>query len=147
MKGLAKRIWRVDQRELQQYPATLKRILKDSQMSIDRKTLDVMQAAGITFVANVEIPSGSHTIFLTPEHVDQFIANKNAAAAKYFGVAESDYRNWIDDHGLVQCSATTKTGSRCKNVISGGGFDNPTDWKKRQGEYCAVHGGPDSEVK
>lgn len=116
-------------------------------MAIDRTTLDAMHAAGITFVANVEIPSGSHTIFLAPEHVDQFITNKNAAAAKHFGVTESDYRDWIDGHGLVQCSATTKAGSRCKNIISGSGFDNPTDWKKMQGEYCAVHGGPESLVK
>lgn len=116
-------------------------------MSIDRKTLDAMQKAGITFIADVRVPSGSQNITIDPNDVEKFVANKNATAASYFGVAESDYLSWIENDGFVQCSAPTKSGSRCKNLISGGGFDDPLEWKKMQGEYCAVHGGPESLVK
>jgi hypothetical protein len=116
-------------------------------MTIDRNTLDTMKNAGIDFLANVRMPGGGRDIVLQPQDVQNFIADKDAVAAKYFDLTKEQYREWVATDGYVQCSAKTTSGSRCKNHVSGGSYYEAVKWKGALGEYCSMHGGPTSEVK
>lgn len=115
-------------------------------MALDLNTLKTMEAAGINFVVNVRHPYGGSEIHLSCDEVVGFIADKDDIAASHFDLTKEEYLEWVETHAGLQCSARTKAGDRCKNVVSGGDEPDPQEWKKRRNsEFCAIHGGEGSK--
>lgn len=114
---------------------------------MDKKTIEILDRAGISFAASVDVPGGGTNIFLKPDELQEFVNDKNDYAAKQFGVSRELYRQWVDSDGTVQCSARTTSGSRCKNMVSGTIQQDIEDWLKMLGNNCAVHGGEESHRK
>lgn len=114
-------------------------------MAIDLDTLRTLDEAGISFAAHVKAPSGGHNVYLDLSDVAKFVEDQDGFAARYYKLTRDEYVEWIATEGTVQCSAKTKSGSRCKNIVSGGVHDDPQEWKAHRTEYCAVHGGPSAD--
>ena len=110
-------------------------------MTIDKKTIEAMKDAGVSFVGTIATPGGGRTIGIAPDEVAEFVADKIGFSAKQFGVTKELYREWVESDGTVQCSANTTSGHRCKNFMSGFIQQEMADWLKMRGGYCAVHGG------
>lgn len=114
-------------------------------MAIDIKYLQHMEAAGVGFTVHIRIPGGGRTLFLNTEEVFQYLADKDGFAARQFGLTKQEYAEWVETDGFVRCAGTTTSGTRCKNHVSGGSHYEPEKWKRMQGQYCTVHGGPASQ--
>lgn len=110
-------------------------------MGIDRKTLDTLDAAGISLVACVEGPCGGITVELEPDDVVSFLQDRDEWFARKNGVLKSQYRDWVETYGEPRCGAKTAKGDRCKNSVSGG-IQRPLEvWLQEDGGFCHVHGG------
>jgi len=110
-------------------------------MQLDKQTITAMRAAGISFVTYVRAPGGSATISLEPDDVFAFVQDRDAFAAKHFGVTRQQYLDWVETDGAPRCGATTKKGTRCQNSVRGGIQRTIEEWVHLDGGYCPVHGG------
>lgn len=115
--------------------------------SMERETIEVLDRAGVSFTASVDVPGGGINIVLDPDELPEFVNDKDGFAAKRFGVSKELYRQWVDSDGTVQCSARTTTGARCRNMVSGPVQQDIKEWLKMLGTRCAVHGGEESYRK
>lgn len=113
---------------------------------LDQKTIDAMDAAGISFAAHVRSVGGVHNLFLKPRDIAGFIADRDQFAADYFGVTKAQYLEWLEHDGSARCSGTTTQGKPCRNYLSGYSQLPIQEWLRRDGGYCAVHGGEGSDV-
>lgn len=117
-------------------------------MAIDLKTVKAMEDADIGFVVNVRHPNGGYTFYLMCDEVENFIEDKDSVAASHFDLTTEEYLEWVETYAGIQCSAKTKSGARCKNVVSGDSESDPQKWKnRRNSELCAVHGGEGSKYR
>ncbi|WP_375590792.1 hypothetical protein ABWH89_09430 [Hoeflea alexandrii] len=114
---------------------------------MDKKTIDALDRAGVSFSASLPVPGGGHTISLKADELETFVKDTDAYSAAFFGVSKELYLQWVDSEGTVQCSANTVAGDRCKNMVSGSIHQDIEDWMKMLGGYCAVHGGEGSSRK
>lgn len=112
---------------------------------LDKQTITAMRAAGISFVSYVPTPGGSTTISLEPDQVPAFVQDRDAFAAKHFGVTCQQYLDWVATDGAPRCGATTTKGTRCGNFVSGGIQRSIDEWIRLDGDYCTVHGGEGSQ--
>lgn len=116
-------------------------------MAIDLATVEEMAAKGIEFGGNVRTIYGGKTYWLEPGSVQRFVADPIQYAADENGVTKSVYLEWLESFGCRFCTATTKGGKKCKNLLSHGQQMELTDWVRRDGEYCAIHGGKTSRKR
>jgi hypothetical protein len=114
-------------------------------MTIDQKILAKIAEAGVQFTAQIPHVCGADTLFLEPEDVPAFITDKLQFAATRYGVTKEQYIDWLETFGAARCGARTARGTRCKNVVSGNMQLPIREWLRRDGGFCAVHGGESSE--
>ena len=114
-------------------------------MKLDQNTIDAIAKAGISFVARIPCPGGAESIWLKPDNIGVFIDDPELAAANYYKASRQEYRDWIATEGTPRCGATTKSGKRCRNIVSGGIQQPFPRWLQLDGGFCAVHGGETSE--
>ncbi|TBG20624.1 hypothetical protein U8P76_10730 [Rhizobium johnstonii] len=110
-------------------------------MAAETNTIKAMSDAGIRFLVSARVPGGGRDLNLSANEVELYLKDPNGTVAARFGASTNEYLEWVASDGDVQCAATTTSGHRCKNFISGGGQMEMDDWKKAHGGYCAVHGG------
>ena len=114
-------------------------------MELDIRTLKVLKAAGVYFGVHIPQPGGGTNSSLDVDEICEFVEDKIAFAAKREKVSRADYVLWLETDGTPQCGATTTSGKRCKNLVSGGVQFSIHDWLDLDGGLCAVHGGQSSE--
>ena len=113
---------------------------------LDIKTTEAMRHSGISFAAHISSVGGYENILLdSAQDVAAFLADRDQFAADYYGVTKDVYFEWLRLDGVARCGGTTAEGSRCQNYLSGFGQLPIKEWLKRDGGYCAVHGGEGSE--
>lgn len=98
-----------------------------------------LENAGVSFVISVPSENGVDAGIFSPSQVLMFLTEPNAVYAKFHGVSLRDYLQWEAENASVQCSARTKAGNRCKNVVTGGASVSPKRWVELHGQYCDVH--------
>ena len=114
-------------------------------MKVDADTVSAMALAGIEFIAPVQRPGGGTRLNLDPKDIPAYMSDPANFIANSMGVTKTEYETWVETEGTPRCGATTSSGKRCKNVVSGG-IQMPIDeWLRLDGGYCAVHGGDGSE--
>jgi len=86
-----------------------------------------MLAGGIALVAHIRTVGGSEIVPLhDPQDVVAFLADADEFGAAFYGVTKSQYLEY-------------------RNYLSGFSQLPINEWLKRDGGYCAVHGGDGSE--
>lgn len=108
---------------------------------MDLELLKTMRVAGIELVACVESPAGGETVTLEPEDVEPFMADPAEWFARKSGAFKSQYSDWLATNGTPRCGATTASGKRCGNHVSGGVQRSFETWLQEDGGFCVVHGG------
>ena len=93
------------------------------------------------FVGQVESPCGAETLFLEGSEYEAFYKDPVGYFVAMHGVTKEDYNTWISMGGHPRCGALTSKGSRCRNLLSGGGQLQIKEWVEADGGLCAVHGG------
>ena len=73
-----------------------------------------------------------------------YLANKEAFTAQHLGVSLEEYTVWLELEGIARCSALTQKGARCRNMVSGGTYNDVQEWRRKDQGYCTVHGGETS---
>ena len=100
----------------------------------------------IAFEKQVRAPGGAANLYLMLADVEEFNKAPDVWAARHFGLSVDEYLEWVELEGVPLCGAKTRTGSLCRNMISGGIQRRASEWKEaHRSDYCAVHGGPPSE--
>ncbi|WP_425998108.1 hypothetical protein [Caulobacter sp. DWR1-3-2b1] len=107
----------------------------------DRAVVERLTLAGITLSATLDVPGGGQTVLLNADAALAYIARPEAFSADYFGLSLEDYETWVALDGQAICGATTKTGTRCRNPVSGPIQLSSQQWRERHGGLCATHGG------
>lgn len=104
--------------------------------------LKIAQDAGCQFVVGVPSLGGSSAMALTPEQAYRLTTDKQALFADLLGLTKPDYIEWYESQGSVYCSARTRQGKQCRNLIVGATWLEPRKWiaQREAGGYCAVHG-------
>ena len=102
--------------------------------------------AGISFIISTPSQNGVDTCVLPPSKVLKFMTQPEAVYADLHGITLRDYLQWEAEGMSVQCSARTKAGKRCKNVVAGGASVNPKIWVDLHGQYCEVHNGMEGKA-
>lgn len=112
---------------------------------MDQRTIDALANAGISFAAHMPCPGGSATIWLPPQDVAIFVKDPQQAAANYFKASKQEYLDWVATDGTPRCGAKTRSGKRCRNIVSGG-IQQPFErWLQLDGGFCTIHGGAGAE--
>lgn len=106
------------------------------------KALQIVASTGGRFLFSIEAPFGAREAFATAEQAAAIAAGELHASA-LLGLTPSEYYDWIEWGGRVQCSAHTGAGTRCRNTVAGTADDVPARWKLLydQQPHCRVHGG------
>ena len=87
---------------------------------------DLIQAARTKYAGDVECEISPHS---------------KAVIRRMREIDSETLNEWMNEVPL-QCSATTKSGDRCKNNVHGGaGQQNLEDYAALRGGYCSTHGG------
>lgn len=112
----------------------------------DALTRELLQAHirnGAPARVNVVALTGGLDLLMSLDILQRYLRDPDDGAAAALGVSKTDYLNWLESGGSVQCDALTKAGARCRNSLYGGWGEEPADWLKRRaaGALCAVHGG------
>lgn len=84
-------------------------------------------------------------MFLDSNQIEAFIEDPIQFVADKNGVFKSQYVDWIETGGTPRCGAKTKSGNRCKNIVSGGVQQPLERWLQEDGGFCTIHGGETSE--
>lgn len=108
-------------------------------MNNKQSFIDQLSDTGVRFIVSVPLPFGAEQIELNKNLILEYLNDKYAALAKYYGVSKSDYVTWLEQNMSVQCCGTTTKDKRCKNVVTGGNNVSVQEWVKRQGLLCDVH--------
>jgi len=105
--------------------------------------LQALVNAGLELAVSVPAMGGARTCVATVEQALRLLEDKEAVYGELVGLSKPDYIEWQASDGSVYCCARTKAGKRCRNVVSGGTWLEPTAWKALQDAkgYCTVHGG------
>lgn len=86
---------------------------------------------------------GTDTIGLSTREYSLYVQSPEKYAAKMYELTVSEYREWVEHTGGIQCSAQTKLGKRCRNYMNVTPMHlDAKMWKTLQGGCCGVHGGP-----
>lgn len=113
---------------------------------LDVATIEAMRKGGIAFVGQVRCVGGMATVFLVdPQDVMKFLADRDQFGATYYGVTKAQYLEWLRHDGSARCGGVTAKGKPCRNYLSGYSQLPINEWLKRDGGYCAIHGGEGSE--
>ncbi len=112
---------------------------------IDMATVETLAGAAVEFIANIPVPGGGHTMCIKPQDLPAFVRDRDQWAADTMGVSKAQYLDWVETDGTPRCGATTKSGHRCRNLVSGGIQRSLREWLRLEGGYCAVHGGEPSD--
>jgi hypothetical protein len=108
---------------------------------LDVQTLSILSQKGVDFALAVPNECGQMTYYASPEELTILVDDPEAIYAKAHGVTKFEYRDWMSDQCMAYCSATTKAGKRCRNMVVGGYQVTAKRWLELRGEYCVVHGG------
>lgn len=108
---------------------------------IDVATIEALSRAGVSFVGTVATPWGGESLELDPSELEAFLADPGAVYASRHGGSREEYDQWIETHGEARCGATTRTGERCRNHVSGGIQRRFVEWLQEDGGFCKIHGG------
>lgn len=113
---------------------------------LDTKTIETIREGGITLVAHIRSVGGSSNIILDDlQDVVAFLADHEQFGADYYGVTKAQYLEWLEHDGSARCGGVTAKGQPCRNYLSGFSQLPIKEWLRRNGGYCAVHGGEGSE--
>lgn len=79
---------------------------------------------------------------LSIEEVLLYLEDKESVIAQNLGVSPDEYMLWLDSEGTVFCSGTTRSGKRCRNMVSRPQL-SIEEWVQltNEGRYCKSHGG------
>lgn len=104
--------------------------------------LQTIANAGGMFLFSIETPFGATERRATVAQAAAIAAGELHHAA-LLGLTASEYYDWLEWGGHVQCNANTASGNRCRNIATGPATDNVARWKERYDArpYCKVHGG------
>jgi len=85
---------------------------------------------------------GGTEMLATPEQVAGIVAGKVHPSA-LLGLSATEYLEWMELGGHLQCCSNTATGRRCRNHLTGTGMSDPARWKALRDTqpYCDLHGG------
>ncbi|MFV1441511.1 MULTISPECIES: hypothetical protein [unclassified Phaeobacter] len=112
---------------------------------LDKKTVEILAAAGVKFVSGVTAPGGQQTVYLEPADLPDFVSDNELWFAMKHGATKEDYLNWVHSEGTPKCGFILKNGRRCRNIVSGGIQRSFLDWLNEEAGLCTVHGGDNSE--
>ena len=109
---------------------------------VAKKQLDILSRARINFYASYSQPGGGGEMTLSPSDVLRYLSDKESVIANHLGVSPDEYMLWLDSEGTVFCSGTTKTGNRCRNMVSRPQL-SIEEWVEltKQAPRCKSHGG------
>lgn len=107
----------------------------------DRNVVERLALAGITLSASLNVPGGCQTVLLSTDQALAYMARPEVFSANCFGLTVSEYKMWVALDGQAMCGALAKSGTQCRNAISGSTQLSAQQWKARHGGLCAVHGG------
>jgi len=79
--------------------------------------------------------------FATHTELEELVQDPAAFYAKVHGVTKAEYLDWMEDRCMAYCSATTRAGKRCRNLVRRGYQVSAKVWLELQNEYCSVHEG------
>lgn len=103
------------------------------------------EAEGVRYSLAIKKPGGEIELPINADGVQLYLKDRNQYSADYFGLSKAEYLKWIAQDGVTYCSSDTNENQPCKNVVASPGQTGPLSWKRLQGEYCVVHGGPDRD--
>lgn len=104
------------------------------------QVLDYLLDKGIRFyIETWNEREHTTTHFVGREEIEEYIDDPDAFFAKRLGVTKELYRDWIEAHCAVRCSARTRRGKQCLNFVRNGVAVSPQEWQELQGEYCPIH--------
>lgn len=106
----------------------------------DQYVVQRLALAEITFSASLDVPGGCETVALDVDQALAYMAEPKIFAARYFGLSAEDYELWVAAEGLARCVATTKSGRRCRNLVSGTMQLSARQWGDLRDGLCTVHG-------
>lgn len=107
----------------------------------DRNVVERLALAGITLSASLEIPGGCQTVLLSVGQALAYMARPEVFSAEYFGLTVGDYETWVALDGQAICGALSKSGTPCRNPMSGSTQLSARQWKARHGGFRAIHCG------
>lgn len=110
---------------------------------IDRATLELMSASGISFEIYYEQPGESTCAdYLGVDEVEAYLRNPIEFASRRLGLTVKQYLAWVESGGFARCGYIRKDGRRCKNGVYGcHGPLRYAEWEAADGGYCKLHGG------
>ena len=74
--------------------------------------------------------------------INQYNANPDAYAARYFGLTIDQYYEWVESHATALCSERTRSGRLCRNRIGAGVLLTSSAWlQQHRSAPCFIHGG------
>lgn len=113
-------------------------------MNPDTLAAALRQCGGrVRFYVLLETPVG-RKVELGASQVAAFLQDSTAFSAAYFGLTLEQHQEWIKLNGHAVCGATTKSGKRCGNYVSGRGQLPADEWLEAHGGRCRIHGGESS---
>lgn len=91
------------------------------------------------WMAEIAIPGGNWTIFLSEQEAIDYNADPDGYAAALHGLTKIEYLQWVDLDGAPLCSHRSKDGDLCPN--STGQIQlGAAEWKAlHRNVRCAVH--------
>lgn len=91
------------------------------------------------WVANVITVWGGENLFMSQEEAADYETDRDAYAAKHFGLTKIEYYQWLDTEGSPLCGHRTMRGDTCRNRT--GGFQLvPRHWKTlHRKRFCKAH--------
>ena len=106
---------------------------------------DPIDPADYFYALCFRTPWGGETTFVGQDEMNQYNADPDAFAAKYFGLTVDQYREWIETQATALCSERTRAGRLCRNPIGAGVLLTPKDWlQHHRSAPCFIHGGGQS---
>lgn len=81
---------------------------------MNKALLERLHELGVSF--SMSMPGG--TRFLSPEDLPELLRDRDGLIRRVFGFSEAEFNEWNECQGEVPCSATTKSGKPCRNVVS-----------------------------
>lgn len=113
-------------------------------MKVNWDQAKVVQPIEAQIRISFPVPGGGREMLIPATEQANYSANPTAYLANYFGVSEVDFIRWVETDGTPFCGETTKSGRKCRNIVSGGSQRSLRDWIELDGGCCAVHGGHSS---
>ncbi|EGQ8808788.1 hypothetical protein DC847_RS23515 [Vibrio parahaemolyticus] len=101
--------------------------------------LDSLYENGVRFSVSYKSECGETTLFLSPDDLLLYQKSPEIVIAQRSGVTVADFHNWKGENFNVQCSAKTRKGTRCKNIVTGGYMVDLKTWASLSGHYCETH--------